>query len=363
MEAEIYREEFSCDDDEEEEEDNLTSVSQILSVSTPDNHESSSQVARSILSSLFNKATNHRETLGSTSVSAHNNTDNVEWESPVGGTTDNNEENISQVSGSGITQKLEDLARSHNIFSSRITDWINTVTLESELVTLTGSNNLEQTESDNQIDHQEEEEDEDEDEDEDDQPSATMISQITTEGISYDKKDEEDVLSFEALDALKKRFKAERSSYVPSSIIPSTAFKSFERGFSQVQLSNGNELFDNGTVRHRMLGDNVFRFSNLDKKARNYQVCVSEVTQHNIKMNVDGSYCYDKIHKKEKTEKVYDDGDGIFCLKMLMIFFSLIVIFLLGVFINENFQLGFHPFLQKNLRSNTITNVFSMMFY
>ena len=361
MEREVYRDEFSCDDDDEEEEDddNFTSVSQILSVSTcpAEKCETSSQVARSILSSLFNKATNHREPLGSTSVSAHNNTDNVEWKSPVGGTTDNNEENISQVSGSGITQKLEDLARSHNIFSSRITDWINTVTLESELVTLTGSNNLEQTESDNQTDHQEEEEDEDED----DQPSATMISQIT-EDISYDKKDEEDVLSFEALDALKKRFKAERSSYVPSSIIPSTAFKSFEQGFSQVQLSNGNELFDNGTVRHRMLGDNVFRFSNLDKKARNYQVCVSEVTQHNIKMNVDGSYCYDKIHKKEKTEKVYDDGEGMFCYKILNIFLSLIVILVLGVFINEYFQLGFPNGLQKNLRSNTekIRNVFSI---
>ena len=353
MEGEVYREEFSCDDDEEEEEDdNLTSVSQILSVSTPDNQETSSQVARSILSSLFNKATGPGET-PRPHISHHN----AEWEFPTGSTEDN-EENTTEVSGSGITQKLEDLARSHNIFSSRITDWINTVTLVSEGET--AENNLEQTEYDNQTDDQDQEQEEEEEE-EDDQPSATMIVR-DTEHISQDKKDKEEVLSFEALDELKKKFQAERSSYVPSSIIPSMAFKSFEEGFSKVQLSNGNELFDNGTVRHRMLGDNVVRFSNLDKKARNYQVCVSEVTQHNMKMNIDGSYSYDKIHKKEKTEKVYDDGEGMYCYKILNIFLSLIVIFALGVFINEYFQLGFQNCLKQNLRSNTekITNVFSI---
>ena len=351
MEREIFRDEFSCDEGEEED-DNFTSVSQILSVSTrpPDNCETSSQVARSILSSLFHTATKHGETRAN---SADTNNDNLEWEFPAGGTGDH-EENITQVSGSGITQKLEDLTRSHNIFSSRITDWINTVTLLSEEET--GLNKLEQTEqteSDNQTDDQEQEE---EQEDEDDQPSATMISHI-----SHDKEDKENVLSFEALDELKKKFRAERSSYV-SSIIPSSAFKSFEQGFSQVQLSNGNELFDNGTVRQRVFGDNVVGFSNLDKKARNYQVCVSEVTQHNMKMNIDGSYSYDKIHKKEKTEKVYDDGEGMFCYKILNIFLSFIVILVLGMFINEYFQLGFQNGLPKNLRSNTekIRNVFSI---
>ena len=355
----IYRDEFSCDDDdgeeEEEEDDNFTSVSQMVSVSTPDNCETSSQVARSILSSLFNKATNPVDTLTNR---AHTNNENVKWEFPAGG-SDDFEENLTEVSGSGsgVTQKLEDLARSHNIFSSRITDWINTVTLVSE--GKTGLNNLEQTELDNQIDDQELEL-EQEQEDEDDQPSATMIPRAD-EHISQDKQDKEEVFSFEALDELKKKFKAERSSYVTSSIIPSTAFKSFEQGFSKVQLSNGNELFDNGTVRNRMRGDNFVRFSNLDRKARNYQVCVSEVTQHNMKMNIDGSYCYDQIHKMEKTEKVYDDGEGLFSYKILNIFLTLIVIFVLGVFINEYFQLGFQNCLQKTLRSNTekITNVFS----
>merc|ERR1712062_396419 len=94
-----------------------------------------------------------------------------------------------------------------------------------------------------------------------------------------------------------------------------------------------------------MRGDNFVRFSNLDRKARNYQVCVSEVTQH----------------KMEMTEKVYDDGEGLFSYKILNIFLTLIVIFVLGVFINEYFQLGFQNCLQKTLRSNTekITNVFS----
>merc|ERR1719411_397092 len=160
-----------------------------------------------------------------------------------------------------------------------------------------------------------------------------------TEHISHDKNDKEDSLSFEALDELKRKFQAERSSYVTSSIIPSTAFKSFEQGFSKVQLSNGNELFDNGTVRNRMRGDNFVRFSNLDRKARNYQVCVSEVTQHNMKMNIDGSYCYDQIHKMEKTEKVYDDREGMFSYKILNRFLTLIVIFVLGVFTTEYFQL------------------------
>merc|ERR1711874_700387 len=325
----------------------MGSVSQILSVSTPDNQETSSQVARSILSSLFNKATAPGET-PRPHISHHN----AEWEFPTGD-TEANEENTNEVSGSGITQKLEDLARSHNIFSSRITDWINTVTLVSE--GKTGLNNLEQMELDNQIDDQEQEL-----EDEDDQPSATIIPRAD-EHISQDKQDKEEVFSFEALDELKKKFKAERSSYVRSSIIPSTAFKSFEQGFSKVQLSNGNELFDNGTVRNRMRGDNFVRFSNLDRKARNYQVCVSEVTQHNMKMNIDGSYCYDQIHKMEKTEKVYDDGEGLFSYKILNIFLTLIVIFVLGVFINEYFQLGFQNCLQKTLRSNTekISNVFS----
>ena len=354
----MYRDEFSCDDDdddEEEEDDNFTSVSQIASVSTPDNCETSSEVARSILSSLFKKATKPEDNLAN-SASAHNNIESLEWEFPVGGSEDH-EENLTQVSGSGsgVTQKLEELARSHNIFSSRITDWINTVTLVSEGET--GWNNLEQTESDNQTDDQEQVQEE---EDEDDQPSATMIP-LLTEHSSQDKdKDKEDVLSFEALDELKKKFQAERSSYVTSSIIPSTAFKSFEQGFSKVQLSNGNELFDNGTVRNRMLGDNVARFSNLDEKARNYQLCVSEVTQHHMKMNIDGSYCYDKIHKMEKTEKVYDDGDGLFYYKIWNIILSLIVIFVLGLFINEYFQLGFQNCLQKTLRSKTetITNIF-----
>merc|ERR1711994_369147 len=172
---------------EEEEDDNFTSVSQMVSVSSPDNYETSSQVARSILSSLFNKATNPVDPLANR---AHTKNENVEWEFPAGG-SDDFEENLTEVSGSGsgVTQKLEDLTRSHNIFSSRITDWINTVTLLSEGET--GINNLEQTEqtkSDNQTDDQEQEE-EQEDEDEDDQPSATMISHI-----SHDKEDKENVL-------------------------------------------------------------------------------------------------------------------------------------------------------------------------
>ena len=146
MESEVYRDVFSCDEEEEgeeeEEDDNFTSVSQIRSVSTTDNLETSSQVARSILSSLFQQATKQEEPL------AHSPHTSNEWEFPLGGSEDD-EENITQVSGSGVTQKLEDLARSHNILTSRITDWINTVTLVSE--EQRGFNNLEQTEPDSQI--------------------------------------------------------------------------------------------------------------------------------------------------------------------------------------------------------------------
>jgi len=347
----VFRDEFSCDEEEQEEEDdNFTSVSQIRSVSTADNFETSSQVARSILSSLFHQATKQEEPLVQSLHTSN------EWEFPVVGSEDD-EENITQVSGSGVTQKLEDLARSHNAFTSRITDWINTVTLVSE--EQTGLNNLEQIEFESQIDDQEEEK---EDDDDDDQPAATVIFR-DAEHISQGRKDKEDSLSFEALDELKRKFQAERSSYVTSSLIPSTAFNSFEQGFSNVQLSNGNELFDNGTVRNRMLGDNVVRFSNLDRRSRNYQISVSEVTQHNMKMNIDGSYSYDKIHKKEKTEKVYDEGERMFSYKMLNIFLFFIVILVLGVFINEYFQLGFQNCLQKNLGSNTgkIKNVFNTL--
>ena len=278
--------EYSCD----EEDETLTSVSHIVS---EEDRETSSQVARSVLSSLFNKTVDRAE----------------------------NETNL-----------LEDLTRSQDIFTSRINDWINTVTLLSEGETLqhdspTGG---EKEDNNNQIDDFSEE-------DEDDQPSATT-SQVTT---NSDKNNEDDI-SFEALDELKKKYKAESKSYVTSSIIPSIAFQSFERGFSQVQLSNGNELFDNGTLRNRMFVDDLPKFSSWKEKVpnRNYHFCVSETTEHKMKMNNDGTYVYDKTYKKEKTEKIYDEGNngGNFLFKCLTIILSLGMIFSVGVFITEHCQ-------------------------
>ena len=309
--------EYSCD----EEDETLTSVSHIVS---DEDRETSSQVARSVLSSLFNKTVDRVENETNLIKTSNIDVENVELEIPVV-----NDGSVDDVS---LTGKLEDLTRSQHIFTSRINDWINTVTLLSEGETLqhdspTGG---EKEDNNNQIDDFSEE-------DEDDQPSATT-SQVTT---NSDKNNEDDI-SFEALDELKKKYKAESKSYVTSSIIPSNAFENFERGFSQVQLSNGNELFDNGTLRNRMFVDDLPKFSSWKEKVpnRNYHFCVSETTEHKMKMNNDGTYVYDKTYKKEKTEKIYDEGNngGNFLFKCLTIILSLGMIFSVGVFITEHCQ-------------------------
>jgi len=220
-------------------------------------------------------------------------------------------------------QQLESLAREHDTFQRRIAEWITTVTLrddqdtagncdtgEMEMVTSTPEGA--QTDSA-------------EDEDDDDQPAGVASPAPLLSVSNFTNISDED-FDAEAIEELKRKFQAERGSFVTSSILPASALRSFEQGFSNVRQANGNELFENG------VGRNVYREEPFKKHSmwptennifKNYHIKVLETTEQKVKVNPDGTREVDTLHKKEHSEKVFDDKylQWGFWIKMFIIFF------------------------------------------
>merc|ERR1712106_413189 len=60
-----------------------------------------------------------------------------------------------------------------------------------------------------------------------------------------------------SLDEIKEKFQSEARTKISGSLVPTTAFTSYDQGFSNVQVSNGKELFENGLIRHRLNGSHI----------------------------------------------------------------------------------------------------------
>merc|ERR1712213_283713 len=139
-----------------------------------------------------------------------------------------------------MNEELQNLDITQNSFKDRITEWINTVTIKDATIN-TDTDQVENYDPstfaastpkrNSSFSVPESGEDDDH---EDDQPSALtsparvlMVSNFTNVTDTDEDQD--------AIEELKRRFQAERSSFVASSIIPSTALRSFEEGFANVQ--------------------------------------------------------------------------------------------------------------------------------
>ena len=81
----------------------------------------------------------------------------------------------------------------------------------------------------------------------------------------------------------------------------------------------------------------------------------SQVLHFKVSNEDSRNYVYDKTYKKEKTEKIYDEGNngGNFLFKCLTIILSLGMIFSVGVFITEHCQSGFQKWLQNTITTNS----------
>lgn len=341
-----------------------------------DNVDTSSQVARSVVSSIFrrivspqideNTNTNDSKEIDGSKASYlsqnSNNSmnssliiDELELRSEVASEIqsdkfkhsknssdehENEDEDVgSQVSES--VERLEQIDKAHNSFNERIAEWINTVTFREEAVNDSKENvtdtSIENASINNDTIETGEYEVDDDDEclsEDDEQPSAVTSPSSVMMVSNYSPNNTLD-MDDEALDELRRKFRAERNSFVASSMIPSTAFQSFEQGFSNIQVANGNQLFENGTGRSRLdVLQNVPNWHNNMNMNKNYHFKLLETTEQKMKINADGTREVDTVHKKEHSEKVYDNENAygrkififvILCLLIcgLMYFFQL----------------------------------------
>ena len=331
----MEREQFSCDEEELEQYDTLTSVSQ----------DTSSRVARSIVSSIFRRlpasgdqlATEERELelhTAAAAVTAAACSDTEQEEEEVEEAADPGSLVTTRSSASLETvQQLESLAREHDTFKQRIAEWITTVTFRDDPDT---AGNHDSTAGDDTGEMEmvastpegaptDSAEDEDDDVSDDDDQPAGVASPAPVLSVSNFTNISDEDFDAEAIEELKRRFQAERGSFVTSSILPASALRSFEQGFSNVRQANGNELFENG------VGRNVYREDPFKKHSmwptennifKNYHIKVLETTEQKVKVNPDGTREVDTLHKKEHSEKVFDDQSFKgFWIKMFILFF------------------------------------------
>ena len=122
----------------------------------------------------------------------------------------------------------------------------------------------------------------------DDQPSGlTSPAPVLMVSNFTDVSDDQDDSDNDEFEELKRKFQAERNSFVPSSIIPAVALQSFEQGFANVQKSNGNILFDNGIGRNKLISSGL-PMSN-PSLTKNYHFKVLETTEQKMKIRSDGT--------------------------------------------------------------------------
>merc|ERR1712241_976048 len=155
--------------------------------------------------------------------------------------------------------------------------------------------------------------------DDDDQPAGVASPAPVLSVSNFTNISDED-FDAEAIEELKRRFQAERGSFVTSSMLPASALRSFEQGFSNVRQANGNELFENG------VGRNVYREDPFKKHSmrstennifKNYHIKVLETTEQKVKVNPDCTREVDTLHKKSILRKflMTNPSSGAFGLK------------------------------------------------
>ena len=252
-------------------------------------------------------------------------------------------------------KKLEHLSMDEKSFTKRINEWIKTVSLRDDVDTIKKNyNSIVHKDEDETIQTSTPEksqttEKENDDQSvvsgmEDDQPSG-LTSPAPVLMVSNFTDDDQDGSDNDEFEELKRRFQAERNSFAPSSIIPTVALQSFEQGFANVQKSNGNILFENGIGRNKLISSGLpMSFPSLTK---NYHFKVLETTEQKMKILSDGTREVDTTHKREQSEKVYDEEGSwtrcsvIFRVLLVVILLSALVI---GYFyrVHERFELFCH---------------------
>ena len=265
---------------------------------------------------------------------------------------------------SETAKKLENLSQDEQSFSKRINEWIKTVSIRDEMDiikknydsivhkddedydTVPTSNSKKFSSMENKsVVEKTNYEQSDVSEFEDDQPSGlTSPAPVLMVSNFTDVSDDQKEIDTEDFEELKKKFQAERNSFVPSSIIPTVALQSFEQGFANVQKSNGNLLFENGIGRNKMMTNLPKLFPSLTK---NYHFKVLETTEQKMKILSDGTRQVDTTHTREQSENVYDgESAWMRCSVILKVFLVIVLcsVLVTGYFyrVHEGFELYCH---------------------
>eukprot|EP00092_Neocalanus_flemingeri_P012937 GFUD01013936.1.p1 GENE.GFUD01013936.1~~GFUD01013936.1.p1 ORF type:complete len:481 (+),score=133.82 GFUD01013936.1:112-1554(+) len=237
--------------------------------------------------------------------------------------------NASVGSKSDGQEQMQELARSSSSFTARINDWINTVSIkERDLQEETKSVSFQESVNcSTPLEHVTMEDGSDVYSDDDDQPAGYTSPARALENITESTMDMVAQDSNLSLDEIRNNFQKEARTNISSSLVPTTAFKSFDQGFSNVQVSNGKELFDNGLIRQRQTG-NYIRSIPTHSTPRNYHFKITETTEQTMKLNKDGSQVVDTTHKREQSENSYDQEDEKKWYSFLKLFLVLVCLLL-----------------------------------
>ena len=265
---------------------------------------------------------------------------------------------------SETAKKLENLSRDEQSFSKRINEWIKTVSIRDEMDTIKRNYDVivhkddaddDTVQTDNPTKSPSVEnksilektnyEQSEVSEFEDDQPSGlTSPAPVLMVSNFTDVSDDQEEIDTEDYEELKKKFQAERNSFVPSTIIPTVALQSFEQGFANVQKSNGNLLFENGIGRSKMMTNLPMTYPSVTK---NYHFKILETTEQKMKILRDGTRQVDTTHTREQSENVYDgESSWMRCGVILKVFLVIILcsVLVTGYFyrVHEGFELYCH---------------------
>jgi len=254
-------------------------------------------------------------------------------------------------------KKLEHLSMDEKSFTKRINEWIKTVSLRDDVDTIKKNyNSIVHKDEDETIQKSTPEKSQTTEKENDDQSVVSGIEDDQPSGLTSpapvlmvsnftDVSDDQDDSDNDEFEELKRRFQAERNSFVPSSIIPTVALQSFEQGFANVQKSNGNILFENGIGRNKLISSGLpMSYPSLTK---NYHFKVLETTEQKMKILSDGTRQVDTTHKREQSEKVFDEeGSWTRCSVILRVLLVVILLsaLVIGYFyrVHERFELFCH---------------------
>ena len=83
--------------------------------------------------------------------------------------------------------------------------------------------------------------------------------------------------------------------------------------------------------------------------SKNYHFKTTEVTEQKMRINVDGTREIDTVHRKEHSEKVYDDDNKRSVVLKLMLLLLLVVAFIVVFYKSTDWQcLGHFSFTSHN---------------